>query len=604
MVIDNNEHTIVKMFDDSIVSNSSRIALISETKSISYGELNLLSIKVAHYLCSRYALKKGDRIICNFDRDINSIIMILSLIRLGVIYVPIIPEFGKKRTEYIENLIEPSIILNNSHHNEHIADLRCPIIDIHLIINGSFDIPHTDLNVNISENDILCILFTSGSSGMPKGVILTHEGCVNRIKWMLADQPYTNEEYCLQNTKFTTVDSIWEIFSPLLSGNKLLIVEENIRYDIRLLLSKLADYNIKRICLVPSLLKLIIEIYPNLGKIVPNLKLWVLSGEVLSKNLCKKFYKIHPNANLFNQYGLTETSADVSFYDTSKLFFEGNPNHKFNKLKTIPIGNPITNVKFILRDQDGLYSDTIKAGELCVYGKCLSPGYYGGSIMMNSKYNVYISERHDEYRILHTGDYVILNEDGVYEFLNRIDDLINIKGFKIYPQEIERFIESLDYVVNCKVHFNKNFNQLCLYFVPNKKNKEKYIELREKIYKSCLYSLPNYMIPKLYVMLEEFPKTASGKIDLANIPNPKEEHLLSSTIDLSINKLSYVSIKDSFFSLGGDSLSLMKLSLCIQQNFNIHLSIDKLYKYDTVEEQSALINSVLGVSHKPSEKVV
>src|SRR5262249_16924055 len=182
------------------------------------------------------------------------------------------------------------------------------------------------------------VIYTSGSTGRPKGVIGLHRATVNRLNWMWETYPF-EDEICCQKTSIGFVDSVWEIFGPLLKGVPTVIIPDDVVKDSRLLVRALSDARVTRIVIVPSLLRSILESVPDLHRKLPELKYWVTSGEAITSETVVRFRQLLPDSMLLNLYGSSEISADVTYFDTKLISIEhAQP----------PIGRPISNTQIYI----------------------------------------------------------------------------------------------------------------------------------------------------------------------------------------------------------------------------------------------------------------
>ena len=217
----------------------------------------------------------------------------------------------------------------------------------------------------IGPDDAAYVIYTSGSTGTPKGVIGLHRGAVNRLNWMWKTYPFKDSEVCCQKTYLSFVDSVWEIFGPLLQGVPTVIVPDDAVKDPHLLVESLAANHVSRIVLVPSLLRVLLDSFGDLQKRLPELRLWVTSGEEIPLELAKRFREVMPQARLINLYGSSEVSADVTCYEIGDDLQE----------QRVPIGRPIDNTWVYLLD-DCLQPVPVGVhGELYVGGAGLARGY-------------------------------------------------------------------------------------------------------------------------------------------------------------------------------------------------------------------------------------
>ena len=215
-------------------------------------------------------------------------------------------------------------------------------------------------------DDLAYVIYTSGTTGQPKGVVGLHRGAVNRFAWMWRAYPFTDDEVCCQKTSLNFVDSLSEIFVPLLQGIPTVIVPDQAAKDPRRLVETMAAAGVTRLVLVPSLLRDILALGDDLRQRLPKLKICVSSGEALPIELCRRFHERLPDAVLLNLYGSTEVSADVTCYDTRLMSAEAT---------AVPLGHPIDNTRIYVLDDILEPVPVGVPGELYVAGDGLARGY-------------------------------------------------------------------------------------------------------------------------------------------------------------------------------------------------------------------------------------
>ncbi|MEI6291678.1 MAG: AMP-binding protein, partial [Chloroflexota bacterium] len=196
----------------------------------------------------------------------------------------------------------------------------------------------TDPSRSNPAPEMAYLIYTSGSTGRPKGVIGQHKAAINRLNWMQQTYPYKAGEICCQKTSLSFVDSIAEMFSPLLSGIPQVIIPDNDLKDTRIFVELLGRYQISRLVLVPSLLRSILEVTRNSGIQLPDLRIWVSSGEALTPDIVSSFFNQFQDRKLLNFYGSSEVSADSTFYEISSAD------------RKIGIGRPIFNTQVYILD--------------------------------------------------------------------------------------------------------------------------------------------------------------------------------------------------------------------------------------------------------------
>ena len=300
---------------------------------------------------------------------------------------------------------------------------------------------HENPTVLSSAASAAYLIYTSGSTGLPKGVVGLHRGVVNRCGWMWRRYPFRPGEVCCSKTSLSFVDSVWEIFGPLLQGVPLTIADDDTAHDPHLLIEFLAHRRVSRVVLVPSLLKAFLDDGVNLTVKLPRLKLWTSSGEALSTELAERFRKSHPKAVLLNLYGSAEVAADASCFE-----YDGRTSGK-----TVAIGRPISNSTVYLLDAQRQPVPVGVIGELYVGGDGLARGYWRRPELTAEKFVVNPFSADPGSRLFRTGDLARYRADGNLEYLGRADNQIKIAGQRVELGEIEAALRSHPRIDDCVV---------------------------------------------------------------------------------------------------------------------------------------------------------
>src|SRR6185436_12257605 len=265
----------------------------------------------------------------------------------------------------------------------------------------------------------------------PKGVMAVHEASVNRFAWMWGRWPFTASDVCCQRTSLSFVDSVWEIFGPLLQGVPSVIVPDEVVGDPERLAELLARHRVTRIVLVPSLLARWLDAVPDLARRVPDLTFWISSGEAISGELARRFEAIVPRATLVNLYGSSEVAADVSAY----VITGGGVRER------IPIGRPIANTRLYVLDAHANPVPTGVTGEIYVGGAALARGYLDDAELTARKF-VRDPFADAGARLYRTGDVGRFLPDGNLEYLGRVDNQIKLRGVRIELGEVESVLRT------------------------------------------------------------------------------------------------------------------------------------------------------------------
>lgn len=324
------EQCIHQLFEAQVRRTPCAVAVVFNEQRLTYGELNARANQLAHALRKRGVGPKVPVAVA-VERSLEMVVGLLATLKAGGIYVPLDPTWPTRRLAFaVEDAKMPVLLTEQrlvAKLPVHAAEVICLDTGWDAIAQESPENP----SVGLTSDDLAYLIYTSGSTGRPKAVRGLHRGAVNRFAWMWKTYPFAQGECCCQKTSLSFVDSVWEIFGPLLQGIKTVVIPDEAVTDPHRLVATLATHQITRIVLVPSLLRLLLEAYGDLQNRLPKLRFWVTSGEALPLDLCERFLKSMTDCVLLNLYGSTETSGDSTYYDTSGINGE---------LQSVPIGRP------------------------------------------------------------------------------------------------------------------------------------------------------------------------------------------------------------------------------------------------------------------------
>ncbi|MEH2382478.1 MAG: amino acid adenylation domain-containing protein [Nostoc sp.] len=575
---------IHQLFEAQVERTPDAVAVAFESEQLTYCELNARANQLAHYL---QKLGVGPEVLVGIctERSLCTIIGLLGILKAGGAYVPLDPAYPQERLAFMLSDSQVPLLLTQQQLGEklpeHQAQVVCLDTDWNIITQQSQDNP-----VSISKADNLAyVIYTSGSTGQPKGILGLHRGAVNRFHWMWQSYPFMQAEICCQKTSLNFVDSVWEIFGPLLQGVPTVIVPDNILKDPQQLVKTLASNNVTRLVLVPSLLSVLLDTYTNLQLRLPLLNLWISSGEVLSINILQQFREILPQSTLLNLYGSSEVSADVTHHRISPQ--ASMPEH-------VSIGRPIANTQIYILDATGQPAPIGIPGELHIGGDGLARGYLNRLELTAEKFIPNPFENSKVSRLYKTGDLARYLPNGEIEYIGRIDHQIKVRGFRIELGEIEALLCQHPAVRETVVIIRSDSadsQRIVAYVVPQTEQTLTITELRDFLESK----LPNYMVPAAFVILEALPLTPNGKVDRKVLPVPDATQLVSDFTPPStpieqmlggiwaeVLGLEKVGIHHNFFELGGHSLLATRVISQVRQVFQQELPLRRLFEQPTI----------------------
>ncbi|HEY6968326.1 MAG TPA: amino acid adenylation domain-containing protein, partial [Candidatus Angelobacter sp.] len=583
------EKCLQELFEEQVERTPGAVALVCEGYQLTYEQLNARANQLARYL-RKLGVRREVCAGLLMERSLEMVVACLGVLKAGGAYVALDPESPVERLAYMLEDSKPVVLLTQEQISRRLS--ANPVRPVLIDRDWPEIAKQSEANVvaQTTADNLAYVIYTSGSTGKPKGVLGLHNGIVNRLSWMGRNYPFHSDETCCQKTAFSFVDSIAEIFEPLLHGICTVILPNAIVKDPLRLVAELAKNGISRIVLVPSLLRAMLDSHRALQDHLPRLKLWVLSGEALPLDLAARFQEAMPGATLLNLYGSTEVSADATAYEMRAEASR----------YCVPIGRPIDNMQVFILDGNLVPVPVGIPGEVFVTGAGIARGYLNAPELTAEKFVPNPFGFLAGTRLYKTGDVARSLLDGNIEFLGRSDLQIKIRGFRIEEAEIStalRYHPAVRDVVLATVGDGSTEKQLVAYLVCEAGPRPAIGELRRFLSDK----LPGYMIPSHFVMINVFPLLPNGKIDKNGLPSAVLYHNASenpyvppateteqtiAAIWRKLLKLEQVGIRDNFFDLGGHSLLMVQVQRELQTLLGKELSVVELFEYPTIKSLS------------------
>ena len=572
-------------FEEQVTRTPDKTAVIDQESRLSYRELNELANRLARRLI-RKGVRPATLVGISLNRSIEMVIALVAILKTGAAYVPLDPAYPKQRLDFMVLDSQVNVVVTTPE----FANLwQKDRVDIHPFNVKSLSAEAEDtcnLSLKLSAESRMYVIYTSGSTGSPKGVETTHRASMNRFSWMWKAYPFLDDEVCCQKTSLGFVDSVWEIFGPLLSGVPSVILPGEAIIDPEQLVQLLSQYRVTRIVLVPSLLRVILEGVEDLENRLPNLAHWTCSGEVLPADLVNRFSNALPKATLLNLYGSSEVAADVTWHEITKNDRSG----------PIPIGRPISNVRMFILDRHLNQVPVGVPGELYVEGDCLAQGYFRRPELTAERFIAHHFEPSSSVRLFRTGDLGRYLSNGEIECLGRTDNQVKIRGMRVELGEIEAVLASQPKVRAAIVILADRSGQQRL---------TAYLEVRsglrtdaDELRRFMRSRLPDHMVPADYLVVDDFPLLPSGKVDRRTLALQTSTHPIDdrgyvapqtttqerlAAIWRTLLGVEEVGITDNFFQLGGHSLMAMQVVARIRKEFEVEVPIRTLFEDPTIK---------------------
>jgi amino acid adenylation domain-containing protein len=583
------EQCLHRSFEEQVDQTPDAVAVIYGNDHLTYRELNSKANQLARYL-QQLGVRSEMLVGIFVERSLDMMVGLLGILKSGGAYVPLDPTYPAERLAFMIEDAGVSMLLTQQRLVErlprHEARVICLDTEWKIIARQSKD---NEISSTTGEN-LAYMLYTSGSTGKPKGVLSTHRASINRFNWMWETYPFETGEVCCQKTSLSFVDSIWEIFGPLLRGIRTVIIPDTVLKDPQQMLQTLATHSISRIVLVPSLLRVLLDAEADLESRLPHLKYCISSGEALSLELAQHFLKSMPNTVLINLYGSSEVAADATCYET----------RSDKPLTCIPIGRPIANTQIYLLDRHLQLVPIGVPGELYVGGDGLARGYFKRPELTAERFIRHPFSNVPGARLYKTGDWARYLVDGNIELIGRLDHQVKIRGFRIELGEIEAALgqhPAIQQVVVVAREDVPGDKRLVAYTVAQPSQMPKASDLRGYL----KAKLPDYMVPSAFVSLEALPLTPNGKVDRRALPDPDysgSELFVAPRTQLEeavaacwsqMLGVERVGIHDDFFDLGGHSLLAMQVISRLRTIVQVEVPLRSFFEAPTVAQLAETI---------------
>ncbi|MFJ9773642.1 amino acid adenylation domain-containing protein [Kitasatospora sp. NPDC101157] len=590
-----------RLFEARVARHPGRTALVDAERSWTYAELNTWANRIADAL-RRQGIGPDDLVGLCVERSAEMVAAIYGILKAGGAYMPIDPAYPATR---IGELIEGSgaaVALTQPHLDAGpLAGAAVLVLHRDGRIDGPDGAPAADLAeadpvVAVGAGNLAYVIHTSGSTGRPKGVMIEHRAAVNRIEWMQNEYRLTETDVVLQKTPFSFDVSVWEFFWPLLTGARLAVAEAGGHTDPGYLVDAVERFGVTTLHFVPSMLRAVVE-EPGWSRCT-SVRQVFCSGEALPPDLVARHYGSH-RAPLVNLYGPTEAAVDVTHWTC--------PADPLPRV--VPIGRPIQNIRMYVLDGALRPQGIGCVGDLYIAGDGLARGYLNQPELTRERFvdDPFVPGT----RMYRTGDLARWLPDGTLEYLGRSDDQVKLRGLRIELGEIEHRLAGHPRVRSCAVVLREDQPgepRLVAYTVLEKEQEqgtEDAAVLRGELVRHLERTLPEYMVPSAFVVLEALPVTTHGKLDRRALPapgieafaqgayvapaTPTERLLASLWADLLGFDSARIGAEDHFFALGGHSLMITVLVARLREA-GLHASVQDVFRATTLSDLAARID--------------
>ena len=603
------EQSIPSRFEEQVKKYPDKIAVQSKDNQYTYQKLNTEANKIAKSLLN-LGIDKQAKVALFFDHNVSMIAAMLGVLKAGKIYVPIDPNYPQDRVLYTLEDSCAEVILTNQINSDNIKAIthgKLPIINIDKLNDVAVEI-----NLEISPDTLAYILYTSGSTGQPKGVIQNHLNVLHFIRNHTNNLHISADDNLNLLASYSFDAAVIDIFSALLNGATLFVFDIK-KEGLNSLYNWLETHKITIFHSTPTVYRYFLE---KLGSKVSlakaqlsHIRLVVLGGEPVLKKDVKLYQQFFADNCIFvNGLGATECSFYLQYLLNKKTQIQK---------QIIPVGSTFEDTEIVLLDEEGNITDLY--GEIAVRSPHVALGYWQKEELTQA---VFLKDfQGKDKRIYSTGDWGRLRNDGVIECLGRKDNQVKIRGFRVELGEIEALLNKHPQIKQSVVIYKEDSlreKQLIAYIVPQDISlvSNSQPQIIKQVREFLQEKLPSYMIPAKFVLLETLPLTPNGKIDRriltareesevvvkeSFIPprSPLEEQI--SNIWQKMLGIELIGVNDNFFDLGGHSLLAIRLLARIEKEFKVNISLYTFLNNPTI---SSLVNLIQGSEDRITESSV
>jgi amino acid adenylation domain-containing protein len=589
-----------QLFEQQAARTPDAVAIVDEGsgQSISYAQLNVTANQLASYLISS-GVCVGNHVAVCLPRSPDVVIAMLAILKAGATYVPMDPEYPVERLRYMLEDCEAKVILTQASLQEMFADTGLQQVLLDRDCDNLARLPARKPAVAIGAEAAAYVIYTSGSTGRPKGVGVLHRGICNHVFWIVEALQVGAADRVLLKTSISFDASLFEIVAALHAGATIVLAAADTERDADQLLKVVQERGITVLQMVPSSLRALLA-NPS-ATFADSLRYVICGGEALDRSTAREFQRRHPRVALGNFYGPTESSIDATWRQVDAAILQGSG--------TVPIGRPIANVRCHVLDARLQPVPVGVPGQLYVGGRGLARGYLNRPELTAQAF-IDDPYRSGE-RLYATGDKARYLSTGELEFLGRLNEQVKVRGYRIELGEIESALGMHEGVARSVVIVREDAPgdaRLVAYVVGRDGHSADPASLRQHL----ATSLPAYMVPQHIVVLESIPLLPNGKTDRKALPQPEmreqegsyaapRSELEESLAQIWSEVLGgvRVGVHDSFFDLGGHSLTAMQVVSRIRSTFQVELALRTLFETPTVARQAVAVQALLqsGGSH-------
>jgi len=562
------------------------IALRFRNQTLTYAALNQRANQLANYLI-KTGIKPEDRIAVCVEPALEILIALLGIFKAGAIYVPLDPTHPTERLAAIAADTQPKILLTQAHLVAQLPTIADQVCCLDQDWQQFQTLPTHNPNIEINLEQVAYVVYTSGTTGKPKGVMATYRNLMHYIAVAQREFRFDQRDVMPAIARFTFSITMFELFSPLVAGGTLLILEREHILDFKRMVQTLQQVTV--VHMSPSLWRKLLTYIQETGidtQTFRQLKHVSSGGDMIPADLLEMMKAMFPTAEVYVLYGSSEVSCMGCFY----------PVPRDRTITKTRVGKPFSNVSIRLLDAQQKLVPIGVVGEVYFSGGGITKGYLNREDLTQEKFMMI-----DGQRFYRMGDLGRFDDDGNLELLGRADFQIKLRGIRIEPGEIEFTLRQFPGVREAIVVARELGREKALVaYLVLEQQPPAIAEIRQFLQTK----LPDYMVPAAFVVLDAMPVNLNQKIDRLALPAPTLADLATATsfvaprndYELRLTQIwetllgiSPIGVQDNFFDIGGDSLQIVSLMTQIEREFGKTLPLSTVLTEPTIEQLAAVL---------------
>ena len=565
-------------------------ALVAGSTTWCYQQLNQRANQIARHLQS-VGVGRNQLVALCLERSPELIAMLLAVLKLGAAYLPMDPTYPTERLAQMLEDAQVKVMVTRQNIQQQLGFDVAQVVDVDDALIQSYASENLDQVVDLDQSAY--VIYTSGSTGKPKGVELTHRGLAHFVQQSTIQYGFGGDERVLQFASISFDAAVEEIYLTLCSGSTLVLRDDEMiassdRFCHESTLQKLSVWDL------PTAFwhRLTLDIAQGLAKLPESLRIVIIGGEKVQPQVVQTWQQLVQGSGirLLNTYGPTEATVVATFYevDTSWQYQAG---------VEVPIGRAIGNMESYVLDEQRQIVPLGVVGELYLGGPGLAAGYLNRPELTAERFVTHPFKQNE--RLYRTGDLAKISPDGCLHYFGRADDQVKIRGFRVELGEVEALVQRLSAVRECAAIAqpdNQGTVQLIAYVTADDSAGGS-VPTSQTLRKELLAQVPNYLVPALFMLVDEIPLTPAGKLNRKALPLPQPSDWIEPSeyvaprsateaaltfMVAEVLGLERIGVTDDFFALGGNSLAAMRVLARIRSMFDREISLRSLFSNPTV----------------------